>query len=91
MKALYTQTSIICKLKKAFFEIFSEESKHTKEHLFDLLTSVLCLNGFQSVKYCFDHFIENVSDNKLKSYYFTLNERKIDLSKWMTDMLHLWQ
>ncbi|MBQ1389527.1 MAG: hypothetical protein IIY78_07860, partial [Clostridia bacterium] len=60
------------------FEIFSEESKHTKEHLFDLLTSVLCLNGFQSVKYCFDHFIENVSDNKLKSYYFTLNESKID-------------
>ena len=87
MKALYTQTSIICKLKKAFFEIFSEESKHTKEHLFDLLTSVLCLNGFQSVKYCFDHFIENVSDNKLKSYYFTLNESKIDLSKWMKSMV----
>ena len=46
MKALYTQTSIICKLQKAFFEIFSEEGKHTKEHLFDLLLSVLCLNGF---------------------------------------------
>ena len=89
MKALYTQTSIICKLKKAFFEIFSEESKHTKEHLFDLLMSVLCLNGFQSVKYCFDHFIENMSENKLKSYYFTLNESKIDLSKWMKKMVKM--
>ena len=89
MKALYTQTSKICKLKKAFFEIFSEEGKHTKEHLFDLLISVLCLNGFQSVKYCFDHFIENVSDNKLKSYYFTLNESKIDLSKWMKNMVKM--
>ena len=87
MKTLYTQTSIISKLKKAFFEIFSVESKHTKEHLFELLTSVLCLNGFQSVKYCFDHFIENVSDNKLKSYYFTLNESKIDLSKWIKNMV----
>ena len=89
MKALYTQTSIISKLKKAFFEIFSEEGKHTKEHLFDLLTSVLCLNGFQSVKFCFDHFIENMSDNKLKSYYFTLNESKIDLSKWMQNLVKI--
>ena len=89
MKALYTQTSIICKLKKAFFEIFSEEGKHTKEHLFDLLISVLCLNGFQSVKYSFDHFIENMSDKKLKSYYFTLNESKIDLSKWMKNMVKM--
>ena len=89
MKALYTQTSIICKLKKAFFEIFSEEGKHTKEHLFDLLISVLCLNGFQSVKYSFDHFIENMSDKKLKSYYFTLNESKIDLSKWMKKMVKM--
>ena len=89
MKALYTQTSIICKLKKAFFEIFSEEGKHTKEHLFDLLISVLCLNGFQSVKYSFDHFIENISENKLKSYYFTLNESKIDLSKWMKNLVKM--
>ena len=51
MKALYTHTNIIGRLKKAFFEIFSEESRHTKEHLFDMLVSVLCLNGFQSVNY----------------------------------------
>jgi len=89
MKALYTQTSIISKLKKAFFEIFSEEGKHTKEQLFDLLTSILCLNGFQSVKYCFEHFIENMSENKLKSYYFTLNESKIDLSKWMKNLVKM--
>ena len=70
-------------------EIFSEEGKHTKEHLFDLLISVLCLNGFQSVKYSFDHFIENMSENKLKSYYFTLNESKIDLSKWMKNLVKM--
>ena len=79
MKALYTRTSIIGKLKKAFFEIFSEEGRHTKEHLFDMLVSVLCLNGFRSVSYNFEHFIEPVSDNRLKSYYFTLNESKTDL------------
>ena len=87
MKALYTQTSIICKLQKAFFEIFSEEGKHTKEHLFDLLLSVLCLNGFQSIHYNFEHFIGNISDSKLKSYYFTLNESRIDLSQWMKNMV----
>ena len=83
MKSLYTQTSIISKLKKAFFEIFLNEGNHTKEHLFDLLMSVLCLNGFSSIKYNFDHFIKYISDNKLKSYYFTLNESKINLSQWM--------
>jgi len=41
------------------------------------------------VKYCFDHFIESMSDNKLKSYYFTLNESKIDLSKWMKNMIRI--
>ena len=87
MKALYTQTSIICKLKKAFFEIFSAEGKHTKEHLFDILLSVLCLNGFQSINYNFEHFIGNISDNKLNSYYFTLNESRIDSSQWMKNMV----
>ena len=87
MKALYTQTNIICKLKKAFLKIFSVESKHTKEHLFDILLSVLCLNGFQSINYNFEHFIGNISDSKLKSYYFTLNESRIDLSQWMKNMV----
>ena len=87
MKALYTRTSIIGKLKKAFFEIFSEEGRHTKEHLFDMLVSVLCLNGFRSVSYNFEHFIEPVSDNRLKSYYFTLNESKTDLRQWMKNMV----
>ena len=89
MKALYTQTNIIIKLKKAFFEIFSAEGKHTKEHLFDLLLSVLCLNGFQSISYNFEHFISDISDNKRNSYYFTLNESRIDLSQWMKNMVRI--
>ena len=89
MKALYTQTSIISKLKKAFYEIFSAESTPTKEHLFDLLLSILCLNGFSSVNYNFEHFIQYISDNKLKSYYFTLNESKIDLSQWIKNIVRI--
>ena len=89
MKALYTQTSIISKLQKAFYEIFSAESTPTKEHLFDLLLSILCLNGFSSVNYNFEHFIQYISDNKLKSYYFTLNESKIDLSEWIRNMVRI--
>ena len=89
MKSLYTQTSIISKLKKAFFQIFSNEGNHTKNHLFDLLLSVLCLNGFSSVNYNFEHFIRYISDNKLKSYYFTLNESKIDLSQWIKSIVRI--
>ena len=89
MKALYTQISIIYKLKKAFLEIFSAEGKHTKEHLFDLLLSVLCLNGFQSISYNFEHCIGDISDNKLNSYYFTLNDSRIDLSQWMKNIVRI--
>ena len=76
MKALYTQTSIISKLQKAFYEIFSAESTPTKEHLFDLLLSILCLNGFSSVNYNFEHFIQYISDNKLNKYRMSLSEKE---------------
>ena len=51
MKVLYTLTEIISKLRKAFFEIFSDESRNIEEYLFGILISMLCLNRFQSVKY----------------------------------------
>ena len=50
---------------------------------------ILCLNGFSSVNYNFEHFIQYISDNKLKSYYFTLNESKIDLSEWIRNMVRI--
>ena len=57
MKALYPQTSIINKLKKAFFEIFSAEGRHTKEHMFDLFLPVHAIvnktkNGTQRLFIC---------------------------------------
>lgn len=74
MKALYTQTSIISKLKKTFFEVFSDEGSHTKEHLFDLLLSVLCLNGFSSVNYNFELLLfENLETGEL---YHNGNKKK---------------
>ena len=54
-----------------------------------MLLSILCLNGFSSVNYNFEHFIQYISDNKLKSYYFTLNESKIDLSEWIRNMVRI--
>lgn len=89
MKILYTKTHIISKLKKVFWKIFSKESTPTKEHLFDLLISVLCLNEFQSVKFNYEHYIENMSEFKLKSYYFTLNESRIDLTDWLKNIVNM--
>ena len=64
MKALYTKTGIISRLRKAFFEIFSDESRNTKEHLFEILIFMLCLNRFQSVKYNYEQFIKYISINE---------------------------
>ena len=88
MKALYHNNHLISKLKKIFSEIFTNETAPTQKHLADLMMSVIALNGFQSVQYNYEHFIQNVSDFKLKSYYYALNESRLDIDDWLLKMVH---
>ena len=83
MTSLYHTNSMIDKLRKEFSAIFSDATKPTAKHLFEMAVSVFGLNGFQSVKYNFEHFIDEISEYELKSFYYTLNESKIDLQDWM--------
>jgi hypothetical protein len=62
MKALYHNSYLISKLKKIFSEIFTNETAPTREHLIDLMMSVMTLNGYQSVLYNYEHFIQDVSE-----------------------------
>ena len=55
--------------------------------MFDLILSVLVLNGFQSVKFNYQHFINETTDFSLNSYYFTLNESRIDLGEWQRNII----
>ena len=87
MASLYTKESVIGKLRKWFLNIFSGETKPTEQHLFELALSVLALDGFQSVKFNFEHFISEISDFELKSFYYALNEGKIALSDWMENLM----
>ena len=87
MDSLYQEADIICKLKKKFSKIFKNETKPTKERLIDLLMSVIELNNFQSIQYNFDHSIRQFSHSKLKSYYYTLNESKVNIDEWFLNML----
>ncbi len=88
MKALYHKKSLTDKLKETFSELFTNETAPTKKHLIDLIMSVIALNGFQSVRYNYEHFIQDVSDFKLKSYYYALNESKLDIDDWLLKMVH---
>ncbi len=88
MKALYHKKSMTDKLKETFSEIFTSETAPTQKHFIDLIISVIALNGFQSVQYNYEHFIQNVSDFKLKSYYYALNESKLDIDDWLLKMVH---
>ena len=87
MTSLYTKESVIGKLWNWFSQIFSEESKPVAQHLFELALSVLALDGFQSVKFNFEHFISEISAFELKSFYYALNESKISLSDWMEGLM----
>ena len=87
MTSLYTKGTIIYKLWKLFSKIFSRQTKPTRKHLFEIILSVLALNGYQSVKFNYEHFINDISGSHLNSYYYTLNESKIELSDWMEKML----
>ena len=89
MKALYHNSRLISKLKSAFLEIFTNETVPTQEHLMDLMMSVITLNGYQSVLYNYEHFIKDVSEHKLKSYYYALNESRLDIDDWLLAMVRL--
>ncbi len=62
MKTLYTKDGVISKLWEQIRPLFSDAVQPTQKHLFDLLLAVLALDGFQSIKFCFEHFIQNISD-----------------------------
>ena len=83
MTSLYHTNSMIDKLWKEFSAIFTDATKPTARHLFEMIVSVFGLNGFQSVKYNFEHFINEISQYELKAFYYTLNESKINLQDWM--------
>ena len=87
MKALYHKKSLTDKLKETFSEIFTNETAPTQKHFIDLMMSVIALNGFQSVQYNYEHFIQDVSEFKLKSYYYTLNESRLDIDDWLLKMV----
>ena len=89
MKALYHNSYLISKLKNVFSEIFTNETAPTREHLIDLMMSVMTLNGYQSVLYNYEHFIQDVSDYKLKSYYYALNESRLDIDDWLIAMVRI--
>ena len=89
MTSLYTTDSIISKLWEKFFEIFSDATQPTAKHLYEMVLSVFGLNGFQSIKCNYEHFIGEISKYKLKSFYYTLNEGKIDLKDWMKRLVEI--
>lgn len=88
MKALYHKNNLIGKLKEIFSAVFTNETSPTRDHLIDLMMSVIALNGFQSVQYSYEHFIQEISDFKLKSYYYALNESALDIADWTLAMIH---
>ncbi len=89
MTSLYTKDTVTGKLWKEISQIFSKETKPTRQHLFEMILSVFALNGFQSVKCSFEHFINEVSEFQLKFFYYTLNKGKITLTDWMKNLIVL--
>ena len=89
MKRLYTKNTLIGKLLEQISRLFSDETQPTQNHLYHLLLSVLALDGFRSVKFSFEHFIESISAYHLKSYYYTLNESRIDLESWTKHLIQM--
>ena len=89
MTSLYTHDTLICKMREMIFPIFDEATKPTAQHLLDMMLSVYALNGFQSVKYNYEHFINEISEYELNSCYYTLNESNLSLDDWMKHLMEV--
>lgn len=61
MKALYIKDSIIGKIEEKFIPYFAEQTRPTARHLFELMLSMIALNGYQSVRFNYQHFLSGFS------------------------------
>lgn len=53
------------------------------------MLSVYAFNGFRSVRYNFEHFIKDISEFQLKSFYYTLNDVEIGLQDWLKNLIRV--
>ena len=76
MASLYTKDDILCKLWDQFSQFFSEQTKPTAQHPFELVLSVFALNGFHRVgklKPCFKILSCFLCQFEIFSLNFTLS------------------
>lgn len=86
---MYTKGTVIFKLWEKFSGFLSGLTKPACQHLFNLVLSILALNGFKSVKFSYDHFMKQISERGLKSYYYTLSKGKTDIQSLMDNLIRM--
>lgn len=72
-----------------FLRVFHVESKPTQIHLCVFALAIYALNTCKSVRFMFLHFIHLVVKFKLKSFYYTFSESKVDIEAWSKSLVNI--
>lgn len=86
LNTLYNQNSLMNRIKSFCDLFFSGFTKQTREHLLELTLAMLAMESKMSIKYLHQHFIAQISQACLNSFYYLLANEKIDIDTFACSM-----
>ena len=70
-------------------KVFSQETEPTRQSLMMILISFLYINGCESIRFMYEHFLGKYFHGEMRSYYYTLEESKLYVDDWPLKLLDL--
>ena len=88
MNTLIFLSPIVNTFLSYFMSIFAEQTKPCRERLRFLIMGIV-LTGSLSIRKCYQHVISKLTDKRLKSFYYVLDQGKVRLSSWSKNLIEL--
>ena len=88
MDTLIFLSPIVNTFLSYFMSIFAEQTKPCRARLRFLIMGIV-LTGSLSIRKCYRHGISKLTNKKLKSFYYVLDQGKIRLSSWSKNIINL--
>ncbi len=88
MDTLIFLSPIVNMFLSYFMSIFAEQTKPCRTRLRFLIIAIV-LTGSVSIRKCYRHAISKLTNKRLKSFYYVLDQGKIQLSSWSKNTIKL--
>ena len=78
---------LVKKLRNLYNSLFKHQSSATADNLTYLSFAFLVFNACMSIHFSHKHLLRDLADKCLNSFYYTMNESKINCDDWMKTLV----